>query len=207
VLLTHPRNLPSRTSLLRAGGRAAHAPLAVAVDAHGEVHFSEVRHGAPVTIGRFHLDLAAPRPHPRRPAERALLSVEGDHEPVSFRSASALAAITSAFSLRSTTRRVVVDGRPVRHAVRLAHRRQRSRNLPRVVVQGKILTDIHQVLAFPAGSWVAGPSAFAAGRRSTTTRDRPVKVRNGDAPSQGALADAQDHHVLSASSATRRGDL
>jgi len=36
-----------------------------------------------VTIGRFHLDSPRPRPHPRRPAKRALLR-ESDHEPVSF---------------------------------------------------------------------------------------------------------------------------
>jgi hypothetical protein len=81
VLLTAPRNLDEPD--VQAAARRAEGQtrlFAVGVAASGAVTFSEMRHGLPVPLGRFHLDLEVPPPPPR-PACGAWT---GPVEPVPF---------------------------------------------------------------------------------------------------------------------------
>jgi hypothetical protein len=154
VLLTHPRNLAELDVLTSARTVSPTMRLfAVAVDAHGAVGFHELRHGAPVAIGRFHLDLdqpvSAPRPEPGGPWQ-------GDVEPVGFPFRFGLASnherflfafdqdahlLTAAqFGMLCVTK---VDGSA--HEI-----------LPRCLLGGRILTEIDQVLGVSGGFVVCG---------------------------------------------------
>jgi hypothetical protein len=66
VLLTHPRSLRESDVLDAARRLGANDRLfAVALDAHGQVEISEVRHGAPIKLRQFHVDFAPSLPKPR----------------------------------------------------------------------------------------------------------------------------------------------
>jgi hypothetical protein len=85
VLLTHPRNLaePGVTAAARRAGPGIRL-FAVTVDGYGEVQLSEVRHGSPVPLSRFRVDLSAAQPAPEPPAAEAAGPWSGDVEPVPF---------------------------------------------------------------------------------------------------------------------------
>jgi hypothetical protein len=89
VLLTHPRNLaePDVCAAARTAGPATRL-FALTVDAKGSAELNELRHGYPVALGRFRIDLdrpaPAPRPRPERPRRPAAEAWVGDVEPVGF---------------------------------------------------------------------------------------------------------------------------
>jgi hypothetical protein len=86
VLLTHPRNL-AEADVHAAARRVGPGTrlFAVAADGHGDVQLSEVRHGTPVKLSRFRVDLTRPAPPPAVPATDAPPAVwKGDVEPVGF---------------------------------------------------------------------------------------------------------------------------
>jgi hypothetical protein len=90
VLLTHPRSL-IEADVAAAARRAMRGTrlFAVAADETGGVEFCEVRHGVPVRLARFRVDLTK-RPPAQPPADRPTASVwvvppwQGDVEPVGF---------------------------------------------------------------------------------------------------------------------------
>jgi hypothetical protein len=81
VLLTHPRNL-TEADVAAAGCtlRPGHRLFALAVEDTGDVQWAELRHGIPVPLSRFHIDLdRAPPPAPRMEGQW-----RGDVEPVPY---------------------------------------------------------------------------------------------------------------------------
>jgi hypothetical protein len=163
VLLTHPRSLAEPDVLaaaLTAG--ANHRLFAVAVDGRGEVGFHEIRHGAPVTLGRFRLELET---LPAGPPPDAAGAWKGDcREPVGFPFRFGLAGsherclfafdqagewllTASQFGMLCAAR---CDG--AGHEI-----------LPRCVVGGRVLADVHQVLGVSGGFVVAGATSAAQG--------------------------------------------
>ena len=158
VLLTHPRNLTEPDVLASARTAGPHTRLfAVAVDAHGEVHFCEVRHGDPVTIGQFHLDLSAPAPAPRI---EPCTPWKGDCEPVGFPFRFGLASNHERF-LFAFDHAGAWLLTAAQFGMLCASRSDGSAHeiLPRVVIGGKLLTDVHQVLGVSGGFVVAGSVA------------------------------------------------
>ncbi len=86
VLLTHPRNL-AETDVATAAKRATELTrlFAVAVTERGDVQFSEVKHGVPLTLSRFHVDLEPSKPPPSKPSTpKAGSEWTGDVEPIGF---------------------------------------------------------------------------------------------------------------------------
>jgi hypothetical protein len=86
VLLTHPRNLSEADVAAAARRLPPGARLfAVAVDGHGAVLLAELKHGAPVKVNQFRVDLSRPveTPAPSAIAE-AHAAWRGDVEPVPF---------------------------------------------------------------------------------------------------------------------------
>ena len=115
VVLTHPRNLAEPDVLASARTADQQTRLfAVAVNAQGEVGFHELRHGSPVAIGRFHLDLSTPEPAPRIQSD-SRWALEGDGRagrlPVPVRPGQQ--PRTLSLCLRSRGR-LAADRRPVR---------------------------------------------------------------------------------------------
>jgi hypothetical protein len=86
VLLTHPRNLAEADVAAAARRVPPGARLfAVAVDGQGAVLLAELKHGTPVKINQFRVDLSRPveTPAPSLPSE-ARAPWRGDVEPVPF---------------------------------------------------------------------------------------------------------------------------
>jgi hypothetical protein len=91
VLLTHPRNLNEAEVQVAARRVAPGTRLfAVAVDEHGIVELSELRHGTPISLTRFRVDLSQRVPEPRAAKPAALLEATsalpwgGDVEPIGY---------------------------------------------------------------------------------------------------------------------------
>ncbi len=82
VLLTHPRNVldPDVGAAARRCGRQTRL-FALAVDGEGAVELSELRHGAPVSLGRFRIELDRGAPAVR---VGPWAPWQGDVEPVGF---------------------------------------------------------------------------------------------------------------------------
>jgi hypothetical protein len=89
VLLTQPRNL-WESDVLAAARRTGSATrlFALAVDGQGVSELSEIRHGSPVSLLRFHVDLTAQPPalpdRPSTPAGQPQRLWKGEIEPVPF---------------------------------------------------------------------------------------------------------------------------
>jgi hypothetical protein len=86
VLLTHPRALAEED--VRAAARRAGAGtrlFALALDEHGRAELSEMKHGAPVSVRQFRIDLSAPAAVPAAPAKAPAGGPwRGDVEPVGY---------------------------------------------------------------------------------------------------------------------------
>jgi hypothetical protein len=87
VLLTHPRNL-AEADVAAAARRVlpGNRLFAVAVDGRGDVLLAELKHGVPVKINQFHVDLSRPveSPPPRHHSPESSAPWQGDVEPVPF---------------------------------------------------------------------------------------------------------------------------
>src|SRR5262249_1768833 len=92
VLLTHPRS-SREADLLAAARRVSPGPrlFAVTVDDHGSVELSELRHGTPVSLTSFRVDLIKSTPVPKLPERVREMSVvlpstawSGDVEPIGY---------------------------------------------------------------------------------------------------------------------------
>jgi hypothetical protein len=186
VLLTHPRNLGEADVLAAARAAPPHSRLfALAVDAHGDAGFSELRRGSPVVIAQFHLDLAGPVDAPRREAGP---SWAGPVEPVGFPFRFGLAnherfhfgfdhagewlLTATRFGMLCVTH---VDGGG--HEI-----------LPRALLGGQVFTEIGQVLGVPGGFVVCGSTAgLVLVAAHYDLANRAVKVYEFPAPA-GSLA-------------------
>jgi hypothetical protein len=152
VLLTHPRNLAEadvRTAARRLRGQVR--LFAVAVHESGDVQFSEMRRGAPLCRSRFHVDLERTAPPPRQTAADPQTAWRGDIEPVPYPFRFGLAdqkAMRFAFDAASEWLLVACHG-GILHATRTDG--SHSEILPRGLVQGKIVSDVMQVIGVAGG--------------------------------------------------------
>jgi hypothetical protein len=177
VLLTHPRNLlepdmAAAACRLRPGARL----FAVAVDEHGEVQFSQVRHGVPLILNRFHVDLDRTlASHVRRTDGPfgSLTSWTGDIEPIGFPFRFGIAGqhgpFHFAFDAAGEWLLLATLGGML-HAMRTDGSRMEV--LPRGMVEGTVLCLATQVLGVAGGFVVIGqpPGRIAAVHYDFETR-------------------------------------
>lgn len=158
ILLTHPRNTEAadvRDAARRLGKGCRLFSVAVASD--GDVRFSEVRHGLPVPLGKFHLDLDAATPPPPEPP--ATGPWKGDVEPVPFPFRFGLGSpheqLLFAFDVSGETLLVAAP-----NGFLLAVRSDGSgfEMLPRPLLRGQLVTEVQQVIGVEGGFVVAAPS-------------------------------------------------
>jgi hypothetical protein len=160
VLLTHPRNLgeadvAAAARRLRPGARL----FAVAVDGYGDVLLAELRHGVPVKINQFHVDLSrsAEAPPPRRAPPDAPTPWLGDVEPVPFpfRFGVTAPATSQLFAFDHDGDSVLqLSHNGMLHAWRCD--RSAVEILPRAFVNGAVLTSVDAVRGVVGGFVVAG---------------------------------------------------
>ncbi len=162
VLLTHPRNLAEPDVLAAARTARGHTRLfTVAVDGHGECRFDELRHGAPVAIGRFRIDLTTPAPPPpqrREPVDgRPGAAWKGDVEPIGFPFRFGLAGNDEAllFAFDHAGEWLLVAGQ---HGMLCACQTDGGSHeiLPRPFVHRAVLTAVHRVLGVAGGFVITG---------------------------------------------------
>jgi hypothetical protein len=162
VLLTHPRNLAELDVMAAARTARGHTRLfAVAVDGHGECRFDELRHGAPVAIGRFRIDLTTPAPPPpqrREPVDgRVGAAWKGDVEPIGFPFRFGLAGNVKPlrFAFDYAGEWLLAAGQA---GMLCACRTDGGRHeiLPRPFVSGAVLTAVDRVLGVSGGFVVGG---------------------------------------------------
>jgi hypothetical protein len=187
VLLTHPRNLKEpdvAAAARRAGGETR--LFALAVDAHGSVELSQVRHGAPVTISRFHIDLDRPGPVPAAPPRREELAPwQGDVEPVAFpfRFGAEAAQGPFLFAFDDAGEHLLTASRlGVLHLTRLNG--SQSEALPRGFHNGTVLSKPQQIVGVAGGFVVIGSakaaSAFHYDLASRTVRGHEISGLSQD---------------------------
>jgi hypothetical protein len=165
VLLTGPRNLdePDVQAAARRLGKTTRL-FAVSVTPTGEVAYSELRRGLPVPLGRFRLDLDLPVPRAtvrgtdaRGALATPLAEWRGEVEPVGFpfrfgpggNHEPFLFAFDHAGEWLLTA---------LQHGLLLLMRRDGAgcEMLPRVLVEGRLLSEVHGVVGVAGGFVVTG---------------------------------------------------
>jgi hypothetical protein len=182
VLLTVPRNLDEpdvQTAARRLG--ADTRLFAVAVQSSGEVAFSELRHGLPVPLTRFRLDLDAPFPRcasapPRAGTGQPACAWHGDLEPVGFPfrfgPGGKHEPLMFAFDQAGDWLLAALA-----HGLLLMRRDGSAfEMLPRVLVDGRLLTDVHGVLGVTGGFVVTGAVPGQAVAAHYDLQTRKVRV-------------------------------
>jgi hypothetical protein len=171
VLLTHPRNLvePDVAAAARCLPRGDRL-FAVAVDGHGEVRFHELRHGAPVTLGRFHLsEVRGQRSEVRGQTAGWVGDCEAVGFPFRFGVGGTAESLLFAFDAAGDWLLIAWQ-----HGMLLAARTDGSAHelLPRPMVNGRVLADVHLVIGVAGGFVVAGavPGTLAAAHYDFSTR-------------------------------------
>jgi hypothetical protein len=161
VLLTQPRNLDEPD--VQAAARRLTSPMrlfAVAVAASGEVAFSELRHGLPVPLGRFRLDLELPVPVRLGSPDQQGPRWRGELEPVPFpfRFGPGGNHEPLLFAFDHAGEWVLAS---LQHGILLLMRRDGSAQemLPRALVDDRLLTDVHGVQGVMGGFVVHGAIA------------------------------------------------
>jgi hypothetical protein len=156
VLLTQPRNLDEPD--VRAAARRVGPDVrlfGVAVAASGEATFNELRHGLPIPLGRFRLDLSTPVP--ARGAEPPAREWRGELEPVGFpfRFGPGGNHEPLLFAFDQAGEWLLVA---LQHGLLLLMRRDGSayEMLPRVLVEGRLLNDVYGILGVTDGLVVIG---------------------------------------------------
>jgi hypothetical protein len=161
VLLTHPRNL-AEADVAAAARRVCPGLrlFAVAVDGRGDVLLAELKHGVPVKINQFHVDLSRPaEPPPARhpPPEPAAAPWQGDVEPVPFpfRFGVTAPATVQFFAFDHESNWVLqLSHNGLLHAWRCDGTAVEV--LPRGFVNGAVLTNVDAVRGVAGGFVVAG---------------------------------------------------
>jgi hypothetical protein len=158
VLLTQPFSLTepdvaAAAKRLRKGSRL----FAVAVDASGSVQFSEVRHGVPVPLARFQVDLVRDTVPPEIVPMEPVGSWTGDVEPVGFPFRFGAHNATSFFHFdfdHSGQWLLTASANGMLHATRVDG--TGSEILPRGMIQGQVLREVAQIVGVAGGFVVAG---------------------------------------------------
>ena len=188
-LLTHPRNLDEpevRAAACRASdGDADCSPWPL--QPSGEVAFNELRHGLPLRLGRFASTSTSRRPSRRSGRRRASGAATWSRS--ASRSASAPAATTSRSCSPSThDGEHLLAGLP--HGMLLLMRRDGTEHelLPRVLIDGRLLTDIHSILGVAGGFVVTGALPGTGRRRPLRPRTRQPRAYAFAAAERGTRA-------------------
>jgi hypothetical protein len=164
VLLTQPRNLAEPD--VTAAARRALAPtrlFAVAADEHGAVEISEVKHGVPIKLSRFRVDMtpagpSVPTPRPARVwRSETGASWKGHVEPVPypFRFGTVPRRILFRFDFDESGEWLLNashDG--TLHAIRTDG--SGFEVLPRAMLEGHVLSEVHAVRGISGGFVVGG---------------------------------------------------
>jgi len=161
VLLTHPRNF-LETDVEGAARRLPPGTrlFGVGVDAHGGVLLAELKHGAPVKICQFQVDLtlgaARTAPRPPDPVLEPLAPWKGHIEPIGFPFRFGLTSRVEAFDLDHAGEWLLTASHQgVLHAWKTDGTRMEV--LPRGMLEGKPLTQVDRILGVAGGlSWVDG---------------------------------------------------
>jgi hypothetical protein len=161
VLLTHPRNLVEADV---AGAARRVGPgmrlFGVGVDDHGDVQFAELKHGTPVKVCQFHIDLtrsAPPRPQTvEQPTNlEPLTPWQGDVEPLGFPFCFGLMSHLKRFDFDQAGEWLLVAGQ---HGMLYAWKTDGTRMevLPRGLLGPTVLTDVEHLLGVAGGFVVCG---------------------------------------------------
>jgi hypothetical protein len=159
VLLTHPRNL-AEADVQAASRRAAAGTrvFALAVDEAGDSRLCELRHGTPVRLQQFRVDLTPKADVPVREKSPPVAGGwKGDVEPVGFPF-----AFGPAHKMHKGVFDFDRDGEWVLQAVRhgMLHLWRadggRAEVLPRAFLYGSVFADVEAVLGVAGGFVVAG---------------------------------------------------
>jgi hypothetical protein len=153
ILLTHPRNM-REPDVLNAARRLGPRDrvFAVALDGHGQVEVSEVRHGAPVRLRQFHVDFVAARviPPPPLPAAAAGQAWQGDVEPIPFPFRMGIDGNIVHFDFDHEGRHVLtVSNQGLLNLWNLDGARQEC--LPRPYHHGVLLREVEEILGVAGG--------------------------------------------------------
>jgi hypothetical protein len=160
VLLTHPRSLAEPD--LAAAARRATPPtrlFAVAVNDAGAVQFAELKHGTPVPLSRFQIDLsqAIHDTPPACPEAGSATGWTGDVEPIGFpfRFGIVGTLLENGFDFdQSGEWLLTASSGGILHAWRVDG--PQVEILPRGCVAGRVLTQVDAVLGIAGGFVVAG---------------------------------------------------
>ncbi len=152
VVLTHPRNVagPDVAAAARRLPRGWRL-FGVGVSSAGDVGFSELVRGLPVTLSKFRLDLDAPPPPPptRAPAGQGWT---GDVEPIGFPFrfgvASSQERMLFAFDHEGEHLLVSATGGVL---MAMAVDGSRYEMLPRSLVRGQVVADVQQLIGVAGG--------------------------------------------------------
>jgi hypothetical protein len=211
VLLTHPRSLATEAVL--AAARRAQKPVrlfAVAADDSGAVELSELRHGAPVSLSRFKVEIAPPAE-----GKSAASSVsdprawKGDIEsvpwPFVFGPTGQLAA--RSFDFDPTGEWILIAARK---GLLFAHRVDgtRSEIWPRGAVLGSPLQDVQAVLGVNGGFVVAGrvERDFAVAHYDLADRKVRVHAFGPESPPGATWLYFPDLHAVGCVFEVQEGD-
>jgi hypothetical protein len=161
VLLSHPRNL-GETDVAAAARRVSSGTrlFAVTVDDRGHGQLAEMKHGTPVRLSEFRVDMAQALTPPERPAERqrqAASSWTGDVEPIGFPFRFGIIGKLEANGFdfdQAGEWLLTVSSKGMLHAWRVDG--TASEVLPRGWVLDEVLTQVNAVLGVSGGFVVAG---------------------------------------------------
>lgn len=158
VLLTHPRNLDEPD--VHAAARRVTDDVrlfAVAVAPSGEVTLEQMRHGLPVRLGRFALDLDLPLPATATPGPEPSGEWRGPLEPVGFpfRFGPGGNHEPFLFAFDADSRHLLAA---LPHGLLLLMKRDgtASELLPRVLFDGRLMSDVHGIVSVWGGFVVTG---------------------------------------------------
>ncbi len=158
VLLTHPRNL-TEGDVAAAAKRAGDPTrlFALGVTERGDVEFSQIKHGVPVPLSRFHVDLDVSKPPLPAPAVDPRVPWRGDVEPVGFPFRFGITAGHGPFRFDFDLGGkwlLAASANGMLHAVRTDG--FGFEVLPRGFCRGQVLTDVRQVKGVADGFVVVG---------------------------------------------------
>lgn len=158
VLLTHPRSLATQALVEAANTVPAGTRLfAVTADAGGQIDLSELRHGTPVGVCRFRVEIApVPEPEPEtvpakpRTGKRAatVCGWTGDVEPIGFPFRFGVRQSVQAFAMDAAGWLLVASDNGVLHMMNAAGDLE---VLPRPMAEGALMTDVQAVVGVAGG--------------------------------------------------------
>jgi len=133
--------------------------FAIGVDGQGKAQLAELRHGSPVTLARFRVDLSQKGEPPAPPPIEQTFGWAGDIEPVGFPFRFGLIGRIQAFAFDAAGEVLLLASS---NGILHAHRPTGPDEvLPRGWYKGELLRDVDAILGVPGGFVVAGHNRSA----------------------------------------------